>query len=368
MRVFRTIQTKLATNWFLLGLIFAIFAAKFDPSIGRKDGPLNPDLTVKVLAVSFIFFSSGLTLRSDELKRSIMQFKVHIFVQGFSMGFVPIVGAQAIHMLGYTTIDPAILKGLLVVCCLPPPVSSAAILTKASGGNEAAAIFNSAFGSFLGIFVTPFWLLTIVGVDSEVPAMKIAISLGSTVVLPLVIGQLLRLIAWRRISSWGIPFGGIASTVLLVIIYSAFCESFSADLQMEVGDILTIVGLTSTMIMGSTLLCFFTSQWMGYSPKDVICIMYCSTHKSLTLGMPLMKIVFNDNPMLPIFVLPLLAYHPSQIFWGGLLAPSMKGWRERQERLPKWDDRDLLPRSSISAQLQMQRSRSTPSPPQLPEA
>ena len=36
-----------------------------------------------------------------------------------------------------------------MVGCMPPPVSSAVILTKAVGGNEAAAIFNSAFGSFL---------------------------------------------------------------------------------------------------------------------------------------------------------------------------------------------------------------------------
>ncbi|OCT99733.1 hypothetical protein XELAEV_180055143mg, partial [Xenopus laevis] len=38
---------------------------------------------------------------------------------------------------------------LQTVSCMPPPVSSAVILTKAVGGNEAAAIFNSAFGSFL---------------------------------------------------------------------------------------------------------------------------------------------------------------------------------------------------------------------------
>lgn len=38
---------------------------------------------------------------------------------------------------------------LQVVGCMPPPVSSAVILTKAVGGNDAAAIFNSAFGSFL---------------------------------------------------------------------------------------------------------------------------------------------------------------------------------------------------------------------------
>jgi len=41
---------------------------------------------------------------------------------------------------------------------MPPPVSSAVIFTKAVGGNDAAAIFNSAFGSFLGIFASPILL------------------------------------------------------------------------------------------------------------------------------------------------------------------------------------------------------------------
>jgi predicted Na+-dependent transporter len=48
---------------------------------------------------------------------------------------------------------------LITVGCMPPPVSSAVILTKSVGGNEAAAIFNSAIGSFLGIIVTPVLLL-----------------------------------------------------------------------------------------------------------------------------------------------------------------------------------------------------------------
>ena len=53
---------------------------------------------------------------------------------------------------------------LQVVGCMPPPVSSAVIIAKAIGGNEAAAIFNSALGSFLGITVTPLLLLLFVSV------------------------------------------------------------------------------------------------------------------------------------------------------------------------------------------------------------
>lgn len=42
---------------------------------------------------------------------------------------------------------------------MPPPVSSAVILTRAAQGNEAAAIFNSVVGIFLGIIITPISLL-----------------------------------------------------------------------------------------------------------------------------------------------------------------------------------------------------------------
>ena len=39
---------------------------------------------------------------------------------------------------------------------------SSAARAQAVGGNEAGAIFNSAFGSFLGVFVTPVLLLLLV--------------------------------------------------------------------------------------------------------------------------------------------------------------------------------------------------------------
>ena len=50
----------------------------------------------------------------------------------------------------------------ITLSCMPPPVSSAVILTKAVGGNEAAAVFNSILGSFLGVFVTPLTLFLMV--------------------------------------------------------------------------------------------------------------------------------------------------------------------------------------------------------------
>ena len=68
-------------------------------------------------------------------------------------------------------------------------------------------------------------------------------SLSLTVVLPLIVGQLLRMLAWRRISAFGIPWGPTASAVLLMIIYSAFCDTFAGDVNVDQKSLLSILGI-----------------------------------------------------------------------------------------------------------------------------
>jgi len=96
---------------------------------------------------------------AQELGRSFMQYRLHAFVQLYTMVFIPLCMQMVVSALTITEMHPLLLRGMMIVGCMPPPVSSATILTRAAGGNEAAAIFNSAFGSFLGIFVTPILLL-----------------------------------------------------------------------------------------------------------------------------------------------------------------------------------------------------------------
>ncbi|CAB1345658.1 unnamed protein product, partial [Coregonus sp. 'balchen'] len=84
-----------------------------------------------------------------ELTSALLHVKLHLFVQSFTLVFFPVAMWLCIKLLALTSINTWLLRGLQTVGCMPPPVSSAVILTKAVGGNEAAAIFNSAFGSFL---------------------------------------------------------------------------------------------------------------------------------------------------------------------------------------------------------------------------
>ncbi|XP_030047532.1 sodium/bile acid cotransporter 7 isoform X2 [Microcaecilia unicolor] len=56
---------RIRKEWFILGIVLVIVAAKWEPSIGQKGGPLVPEITITYIAVSAIFFNSGLSLKTE---------------------------------------------------------------------------------------------------------------------------------------------------------------------------------------------------------------------------------------------------------------------------------------------------------------
>ncbi|XP_010119697.1 PREDICTED: sodium/bile acid cotransporter 7-like, partial [Chlamydotis macqueenii] len=106
---------------------------KICPFVSR---PLKPEITITYIAVSAIFFNSGLSLKTEELTSALMHVKLHLFVQIFTLVFFPTAIWLFLQLLSVTPINEWLLKGLQTVGCMPPPVSSAVILTKAVGGNE----------------------------------------------------------------------------------------------------------------------------------------------------------------------------------------------------------------------------------------
>lgn len=343
----------LRKNWMLVGVVLAITGAKAAPGIGAKDGPLYPDITVKYLAVALIFFLSGLGLRPRQLAGAVANVPLHALIQGFTLILVPIfVRYLVAPFLLAAGLDHWLCEGLVAVACLPPPVSSAVILTKAAGGNEASAIFNSAFGSLLGVFVTPVLLVALVDAGSTAASAttgagasdallgtlgRVFRQLFVTVVIPLCCGQVAR----PRLEAWldraKPPLSEIGQGTLLLIIFTTFCDTFSGEAAVDHRrGALLVTGLVVLSLQGAFLSALFTATATQkvfkrpFPPGDVICALFCASHKSLTLGIPVLKIVFPDHPRFGLLSAPLLMYHPIQIVLGGVLVPSIRAWARRQ--------------------------------------
>uniref|UniRef100_A0A3P9IBB7 Sodium/bile acid cotransporter n=1 Tax=Oryzias latipes TaxID=8090 RepID=A0A3P9IBB7_ORYLA len=329
---------RLRKEWFIVGIVLVILSAKLQPSFGVKGGPLRPEVTIAYIAVSLIFFNSGLSLKTEELTSALLHVRLHLFVQSFTLIFFPLAVWLLLQLLQLSSIDQWLLRGLQTVSCMPPPVSSAVILTKAVGGNEAAAIFNSAFGSFLGIVVTPVLLLLFLGSSSSVPFTSIFSQLFMTVVVPLILGQVCRGFLRDFLERRKPPFGAISSAVLLMIIYTTFCDTFSnPNIELDTVSLLLVVFIIFSIQISFMLLTFSmsTRSRSGFSPADTVAIMFCSTHKSLTLGIPMLKIVFEGYEHLSLISVPLLIYHPAQILLGSVLVPTIRNWMTIQQKVGK---------------------------------
>ncbi|XP_069129855.1 sodium/bile acid cotransporter 7-B-like [Argopecten irradians] len=325
----------LRSNWFIIGIILVILFAKFDPGIGSKGGILKPEITVKYFAVFIIFFNSGLSLKTEEFAKAILQVKIHAFIQGFTFILFPLLMQTMATLLAPGPFDRHLIEGLKVLGCMPPPVSSAVILTKATIGNEAAAIFNSAFGSFLGIFVTPTLILMVVGSQADVPIATIIVQLCMTVVVPLITGQVVRQFVRVWLERTHIPFGSIGSFILLLIIYTTFCDTFShEDLNLDTINLISIILLIVIIQCVLLTVIFVISTWkpLGFQPVDCPALMFCATHKSLTLGIPIIKIIFSGDPTMSVITIPLLVYHPTQILLGSVIVPFLRGWLLTQRK------------------------------------
>lgn len=326
---------------FCAGILVAIILAKLNPSIGNTGGILRPEITVKYLAVSIIFFNSGITLPTEDLTGAILQWDVHLYIQGFAFVIFPMIVYVLVSILQYSSLHPALLEGMTVLSTMPPPVSSAIILTRSVGGNEAAAVFNSVFGSILGIFVTPFLIFLLLGSSEiEVPSDKIFKHLCLTVVIPLLAGQIIHNTWYKFYRNQRIPFKTIGQVLIWFIIYTTFCDTFSRpEIKLDPSSLvctIVLIFLLQLSIM-AFLLRTSSSSLFNVTSADSIAITYCGTHKSLTLGIPLIDIIFAGSPNISILSIPLLMYNPLQIVLGGMSIEPFRHWllmEKRRKRKP----------------------------------
>ena len=255
---------------------------------------------MKYLAVALIFFLSGLGLRPRQLAGAVANVPLHSLIQGFTLVAVPIFVRYVVAPFLYRAgLDRWLCEGLVAVACLPPPVSSAVILTKAAGGNEAAAIFNSAFGSLAAGHADRARRAGRRGrrvVEHDGPAeRRHAGDVGRVfrqlfvTVAPLFCGQVAR----PRLEAWldraKPPLSEIGQATLLLIIFTTFCDTFSGkSVESSRRGALAVTGFVvlslQLVFLGAVFILTATTKILRrpLPPGDVICALFCAS-PSLTL-------------------------------------------------------------------------------------
>jgi len=319
------------TNEFLILILLVILLGWAYPPLGAVY--LAPKITATWVAVIFIFLLAGLGLKTEEFSKASQQvsFNAFVFVYNFGVDSAFVFGLSRL-LSYYNVIDQDLADGMVIAASLPLTINMCVVLTKASGGDEAAAIVNTALWNMVGVFLSPILILGYIGQTGTVNRWMVFIKLAIRVFLPIVIGQLLK---------WFVPavsdfvkkykpyFKHAQMYSLVFIVYTIFCRTFANNVfaQVPVKDIFIMI-----VFIAISLSILMVGAWylmLLLFKKEIklrVTGLYACTHKTAAMGIPLINAIYEGDPKIGLYTLPLLIWHPMQLVIGTILSPKLEAW------------------------------------------
>jgi sodium/bile acid cotransporter 7 len=312
---------RLKPDWFLLSMVLVTFLAWAFPGPGAPGGWMHPEVVTKA-GVALIFFLHGLTLSFAALRAGVLNWRLHLFVQGCTYLLFPLLGLGLNAALG-GQLAPELALGLFFLCALPSTVSSSVAMTAVARGNVAGAVFNATLSSLIGIVLTPLWVAWVMRTQGRAPELgPVFLDLLRWLVLPLVAGQVLRpwAGAWAQRHKPRIAL--VDRGTILLLVYTSFCDSFRQGVWTGhgVGQLLFLTLVCTVLFAVLMLLTGSFARSLGFSREDRIVAILCGSKKTLASGVPMAKLLFAGHPGLGLILLPIMIYHPLQLIVCGVLA------------------------------------------------
>lgn len=321
MNSFKQKLSNYGIDWFLPAIFFMVIAAYFLPGLGMIQEPISLTKLTK-WGISGIFFFYGLKLNFNKIKSDLFNWKVHLLIQSTTFIIFPLLILLIKPFFNSVELNQLWL-GIFFLAALPSTVSSSVVMVSIAEGNTPAAIFNASISALIGVFLTPLWIgMFFQNSIGSINFTHITTQLIVQVIVPVLIGMLFHnyfgVFAEKNKASLKI----FDQSVILLIIYNAFCKSFSENLFNTL-SFLEILCLSLGMLLLFFMVLFLTktvSRILKLSRADSITVMFCGSKKSLVHGTVMAGVLLAGNPITGYILLPLMLYHALQLITSGVLA------------------------------------------------
>ncbi|MEN0110207.1 MAG: bile acid:sodium symporter [Planctomycetota bacterium] len=203
--------------------------------------------------------------------------------------------------------------GLVVAALAPCTVASVAVWTRRGGGDESVALAITAVTNALACVTLPVGVAWLLAGDAAVAPGALAMRLAWSVLLPMAVGQLLRVVSPTRrwCEAFREPLGVAAQAGLLAMVFLAAVRSGPAlaagDASVGAGGWLRLLAST----LGIHLLLFAAgwrlSRVAGAGVREALPAALGASQKTLAVGLSVAM------SLGPLAVLPMIVYHATQL-------------------------------------------------------
>ena len=308
----------LMQRWFLCALVAGVGLTLAMPQpvhVLTQDWP--PQIVIAVA-----LFMMAWTMPSRSLAGELRKPWAALWAMAISYGFLP-GAAWLVGMLA----PPDVRVGLLLAASVPCTLASCVLWTRLAGGNEATALLTVLGCTLSSWCITAFWLAATTDTQVEISLQAMMIDLAMTLVLPVALGQGLRLLpagasfADRQKKLLGV----LAQLIILTIVFKA---AATVGLKIHEGRELqaSFLGLSAGLAIGLHLLALFVGLWssrlLGIDRPRCLAVAFAGSQKTLPISLLLFNNYFLQD--YPLAVVPLLFFHVGQLLLDTVIAEQMK--------------------------------------------
>jgi len=309
-------------HWFLLALLAVLSLGFMMP---QTFAPLTNLSLARNLVVATVMFLMALPLETRIVWQTLRQPGAAAWGVVINMGLVPILAWAASHLLAGD-----LAMGLIVAATVPCTLASAAVWTRRAGGNEAAAIFVTLITNATCFLTTPFWLRLLTQTSAQLDVLPMIVELGTLVVLPMLIAQLLRIsatiatVATRR----KLVCGNLAQLgILWMVLTGAVACTERLDQTgwsdaVSLREFLLMLFITGGVHLTALFSGYASARLWRMSAPNQIAVGIAGSQKTLMIGLHIAIKYFGG-----LTLLPMITYHVLQLFLDTVIADY---WARRQ--------------------------------------
>ncbi len=217
-------------------------------------GQLKPLSSVVPYLLGFVMFCMGLTLATPDFRR--IARRPWAVAVGLCAHYVimPLSGWTIAHLLG---LPPELAAGVILVGCAPSGTASNVVAYLARG-DVALSVSVTTVSTVLAPLLTPLLTLLLAGTLLQVQAGAMVVSILQTVLVPIVLGVVVRLLLRDRIQRVAPVFPWLSTVAIAVIVAAVVAGSASAIVSAGLVVLLAVV-----LHNGFGLLLGYLAAWAG---------------------------------------------------------------------------------------------------------
>jgi len=292
----------ISRQWFLLALVISLAIG-----FGLTDAvrPLAASSVVRSMLTASVLFLMGLTLQADSIRRNLRSPGPSLLAIGVNVFLVPLLALPALWLL-----SPEMAGGMIVTSLVPSTLASAAVWTRKAGGDDAAAMVVSVVTNLACFLVAPFGLWLILGRFTEISPRDQVVSLLLWVVIPMVLGQVVRRIA---LENWATLQRNRLSTLaqIGILVMVCFGSVASADrmagrVESGAGEIVAVGAMAISVHVVAFALAILAARAIHAPPAAQIAVGISGSQKTLMVGLQI-GLDFG------VSILPMIIYHVGQL-------------------------------------------------------